>query len=183
MDQLRPTKLRTWLARLVANLFRRCTHIHIRHSLAIAALSSAVTALVLLGALLAWHLYAGWRLGRIELTTEGAPLRVQVFRESGDEPIGDAFDVAERAVLSLPAGDYRLRITGNGRLGRRARFAVNRGELLSYPLSLDEGRLLGADVDPSPLVRHVVPERLPYRKLTAALELKPGKSRSDRAVG
>ena len=57
-------------------------------------LSSAVTALVLLGALLAWHLYAGWRLGRIELITAGALLRA-VFPESGDEPLGDPFDVAE----------------------------------------------------------------------------------------
>ena len=53
---------------------------------------------------------------------------------------------------------------------------MNRGELLSYPLSLDEGLLLGADVDPNPLIRNVVPERLPYRKLTAALELKPGRA-------
>ena len=114
-------------------------------ALAAATLGAAVTALVLFGAAAVWYGYAGWRLGWIELTNDGSPLRAQVFPESGDEPVGEPFDVVEHKVLSLPAGDYRLRVHGVGRLGRTYRFAVNRGERQAHALSLDEGRLLGGE--------------------------------------
>ena len=51
------------------------------------------------------------------LTTDGPPLAAEVLPESGsDQPIGDPFDVGARAVLALPAGDYRLRVRGAGLL-------------------------------------------------------------------
>ena len=52
---------------------------------------------------------------------------VQVLAEDSDTPIGEPFDLAARAVVELPEGDYRLRVNGKGRLGRTFRFAVNRG--------------------------------------------------------
>ena len=48
--------------------------------------------------------------------------------ESSDSPIGEPFDLVTRAVVSLPEGDYRLRVNGVGRIGRTYRFAVNRGK-------------------------------------------------------
>ena len=54
----------------------------------------------------------------------------QVLGELSDEPIGDPFDLNTLAMLSLPAGEYRLRVTGVGRLSRTFRFAVNRGETI-----------------------------------------------------
>ena len=62
-----------------------------------------------------------------------------------DEP----FDIVTRSTLTLPAGDYRMRLTAPGRLGRTYRFAVNRGELLAQPLSIDEGLLLGGERSPA----------------------------------
>ena len=69
---------------------------------------------------------------------------VQVLAESSDTAIGEPFDLA-RAVVTLPAGDYRLRVNGKGRVGRTYRFGVNRGETQSHSISIDEGRLLGGE--------------------------------------
>ena len=57
----------------------------------------------------------------------------QVLPEAGDEPLGEPFHVIGRwTTLALPAGDYRLRVHGVGRLGRTYRFAVNRGETQTH---------------------------------------------------
>ncbi len=137
-----------------------------------AAVGMAATLLLLIGAQNAWRGYSQWRLGRVVLGTNGPPLSAQVFPESGDEPIGEPFEVVDRAVLSLPAGDYRLRVTGFGRLGRTYRFAVNRDGTESYAISLDEGRLLGAEPEARP---NGQPSRndtpIPISRLTLALEL------------
>ena len=97
---------------------------------------------------------------------------------SGDEPIGEPVDLVARSTLALPDGDYRLRVTGAGRLGRTYRFAVNRGETIAHPLSLDEGRLLGEE--PTPPFRHegrdARKEPIPFAPDTAAIELTPGKA-------
>ncbi len=90
----------------------------------------------------AWRLYDHWRLGRVELSNGGPPLVVQVLDESGETPIGEPFDLVARTTLTLPDGDYRLRVDGIGRLGRTVRLAVNRGETIAHELSLDDGRLL-----------------------------------------
>ncbi len=137
----------------------------------------AVIVLEVLG-LAAWWALARWRLGRIELTNDGAPMTVQVLDESGERPLGEPFDVIKKATLSLPDGDYRLRVTGVGRLGRTARFAVNRGETIAHELSLDEGRLLGQEragppFGGGPLHRE---QPIPFATTTVALELTPGKA-------
>ena len=92
---------------------------------------AVATLLLISGSVVAWRVYDGWRQGRIELTTDGEPVVGQVLAESSDDPIGEPFDLVSRAVLSLPAGEYRLRVTGKGRLSRTYRFAVNRGETQS----------------------------------------------------
>jgi PQQ-like domain len=141
-------------------------------------LAAATAALLLLaGALLAWQFYSEWRLGRIELVTEDAPVVAQVLAETSDTPIGEPFDLVTRAVVALPAGDYRLRVNGKGRLGRTYRFAVNRGETQVHTISIDEGRLLGGE-RPEGSGNEERPQEEPIRfvPLTAALELTPGKA-------
>ena len=103
-----------------------------------------VAAIVVAAASIAgWRYYTESRFGRVELVTEGDSVVVQVLDESGDLAIGEPFDLATRAVVSLPEGDYRLRVNGVGRMGRTYRFAVNRGETQAHTISIDEGRLLG----------------------------------------
>ncbi len=140
-------------------------------------LTAAVIGLEVLG-FAAWWTHSHWRLGRIELTNNGVPLTVQVLDESGEHPLGEPFDVIKKATLSLPDGDYRLRVTGIGRLGRTARFAVNRGETIAHELSLDEGRLLGHEkIGPYPAAGPAPKEQpIPFAPMTVALELTPGKA-------
>ena len=133
--------------------------------------------LVMLVGLAAWWFAAGWRLGRIELTNDGVPLIAQVFPEVGDEPLGEPFDLVTRSTLTLPDGDYRLRVNGVGRLGRTYRFAVNGGETLSHAISLEEGRLLGAEpTPPSPGQIKPREQPIPFATKTVAIELTPGKA-------
>ena len=134
-----------------------------------------------------WRAYDVSRLGRIELTNDEAPLIAQLLPESGDEPLGEPFDVVKRSTLSLPEGDYRLRVHGVGRLGRTYRLAVNRGETRAHALSLDEGRLQvrdpGMQVGGQPKPRE---QSIPFAPVTAAVALTPGKAdlieRSQRAL-
>ena len=138
---------------------------------------AVATLLLISGSVVAWCVYDGWRQGRIELTTDGEPVVGQVLAESSDDPIGEPFDLVSRAVLSLPAGEYRLRVTGKGRLSRTYRFAVNRGETQTHTISIDEGRLLGGEYNPDAREMNMPRQApIPFPPVIAALELTPGKS-------
>jgi tRNA A-37 threonylcarbamoyl transferase component Bud32/outer membrane protein assembly factor BamB len=143
-----------------------------RKVLGAGAIGMAATLLLLLGATLLGRSYVEWQMGRVVLTNNGPPLTAQVLAESHDEAAGEPFDVVGQSALSLPAGDYRLRVTGHGRLGRTYRFAVNRGETVTHALSLDEGRLLGGEPDTSYSGRPSRSEQpIPFARITLALEL------------
>ena len=143
-----------------------------RKVLGAGAIGVAATVLLLVGATLAWRSYSEWRLGRVVFTNDGPPLSAQVLSESGNELAGEPIDVVGRSAVSLPEGDYRLRVTGHGRLGRTYRFAVNRGEALTYALSLDEGRLLGGEPDTSSGGRPSRSEQpISFARVTLALKI------------
>jgi outer membrane protein assembly factor BamB len=131
--------------------------------------------LALLAGWAGWWFYSEWRIGRIELTTDGDPLVLQVLEESSDTSIGEPFDMIDRAFLALPAGEYKLRVGGKGRLGRTYRFAVNRGETQAHTISLDEGRLLGCEPSFNPL-EPTVAAPIRFAPVTKALELTPGRA-------
>jgi hypothetical protein len=144
---------------------------------------AAVGAAVMLGlvatSVAGWWLYEEWRVGRIELSAEGEPLVVQVLAESSDTAFGEPFELASRAMLALPEGEYRLRVNGKGRLGRTYRFVVNRGERQAHTISLDEGRLLGGEPQPPDRFQKAErPSPIPFARITAARELEPGRSSS-----
>ncbi len=120
-----------------------------RKTLAGAGVAAAATVLLMAAALVSWRYYADWRLGRVELTADGPPLAAEVLPESGsDQPITDPFDVGARAVISLPAGDYRLRVRGAGLLSQTYKVAFHRGETRAHHLTLSDNRLLGAESIP-----------------------------------
>ena len=120
--------------------------------------------LLMAAALGGWRYYADWRLGRVELTTDGPPLAAEVLPESAsDQPITEPFDVGARTVITLPAGDYRLRVGERGCLSQTYKVAINRGETRTHHLTLDENRLLGA-------------ESIPFSSVTETVMLRPGKA-------
>ena len=141
------------------------------------AVAFAATVLLMLAGFVGWRFFSESQLGWIELTNDGQPLTAQVFSETGEEPLGEPFHLISRSTLALPDGDYRLRVNGVGRLGRTYRFAVNRGETQTHAVSLEEGRLLGAEpMPPSPGQERPREAPMPFAATTVALELASGKS-------
>jgi serine/threonine protein kinase len=122
-----------------------------RKTLRGAGVVAAATVLLMIGAFGAWRYYSAWRLGHVVLTTSGPALTTVVLPASGDEPIAESFDVGTHATVSLPAGDYRLRVQGAGLVGQTYRLAVNRGESRSYRLTLDKNSLMNDLSIPYPL--------------------------------
>jgi len=100
------------------------------------------TLLLLTGAFLLWRYYSDWRLGRVVLKTGGPSLTAQLLLDSTDEPIGEPFSIGDHSALTLPAGDYRLRVCGSGLMGQTYRLAFNRGETMTHSVSLDDTSLL-----------------------------------------
>jgi tRNA A-37 threonylcarbamoyl transferase component Bud32 len=134
-----------------------------RKALGGAAIATAATILLMIAGFAAARFYNAWRLGRLVLASDGPPLSAVVLPESGEEPIGEPFDIGTRTVLSLPHGDYRLRVTGAGLMGQTYRVAVNRGETRTHRLVLDDDHMLGK----SPV---------PYAVVTEGIELTPGRA-------
>jgi outer membrane protein assembly factor BamB len=135
-----------------------------RKTLTGAGVGAAAMVLLMAGALVGWRYYADWWLGRVELTSDGPPLAAEVLPETGsDQPITDPFDVGARAVITLPAGDYRLRVRGAGLLSQIYKVAFHRGETRAHHLTLSDNRLLGA-------------EDIPFSPVSEALILTAGKA-------
>ena len=128
-----------------------------------AGLAAAATVLLMIGAFGAWRYYSDWRLGRIVFTTDGPSLAAQVMHDASNEPIGESFSIGARSVLSLPAGDYRLRVQGRGLMGQTFRLAINRGETRTHRVTLDDNLLMGKEV-------------IAFSSIVTALPLGPGKA-------
>lgn len=135
----------------------------------------AVVLLVELFALSAWWVYDHWRRGTVDLVVAGPPLTVEVLDETGKVPILEPIEVVSSTRLWLADGDYRLRLTGTGRLGQTYRFVVNRGETLHYRISLDRDRLLFNDRGPDGR-KDPSAEAPPFHPNSAAVEFIPGKA-------
>ena len=140
-----------------------------------AAIGAIAAVVLMAGSVAGWQFYSEWRLGRIELTNDGIPLTVQVLSESGEDAIGEPIDLVTRTTLALPDGDYRLRVSGVGRLSETFRFAVNRGETQTHRISLDHSRLLREDRDLRFANRKRIPEQpMLFARTTVPLEVKRG---------
>ncbi len=112
--------------------------------------AAVIGAVAMLIGIVGWRIHEGSRRGRVELVAEGEPMVGQVLEGDSDVAIGEPFDIATRAAVNLPEGDYRLRVNGMGRLGRTFRFVVAGGETHVHTVSIDEGRLLGYETSGRP---------------------------------
>ncbi len=143
------------------------------------AAARPVAALVLLelAVLAAWWVHGHWSLGRVLLTNDGRPLTVEVLGASRDDLVAGPVALLDRTTLELPDGDYRLRVSGAGRLSRTYRLAVNRGELATHAVSLDDNRLLGQGTTiPFGMNAPPRPDEILAAPGVAAIEVTPGKA-------
>ncbi len=137
---------------------------------------AAVGAAVMLVLIVAWWCYAWWRSGRVELIAEEESVVVQVLDEATEEPVGEPVGLVDRVVIELPAGEYKLRVEGKGRLSRTFRFSVNRGETLAHSISIDEGRLLGGEPGPDLAgQKRTLPMRIPASTAAGGARAQSGK--------
>ncbi len=145
-----------------------------RREIVWAAVGCAGTVVLIAG----WGWCSYWRMGSVVLTAAGDAVVVQVLENGSDRQVGGPVGLVDRAVITLPAGEYRLRVDGKGRVGRTFRFSVNRGETLAHSISIDDGRSMGGGVEEEP--RGFGKQRelnvpIAYAENTHAIELIPGK--------
>ena len=114
----------------------------------------------------------------VVLTAVGDAVVVQVLEEESERPVGEPVGLVDRAGIALPAGEYRLRVDGKGRVGRTFRFSVNLGETLAHSISIDEGRLIGCGTEEDPRgpdKKRRLNAPIAYAENVHAIELVPGK--------
>ena len=133
-----------------------------RPTLNVVGLTALATVVCMSIAIAGFCAYSEWRLGRVVLMTDGPALVGQVLAEATDTTIGERFSIGPYAPLALPAGDYRVRVQGRGRMSQTYRVAFNRGEVRTHRLTLSDGRMN-------------LSENIPFSRVVA-VELAPGKA-------
>ena len=115
-----------------------------RRSLTLAGGSVAATVAVVLLGLLSAVWYGHWRLARVALDTDQPPLVAEIIAETGD--IAARQTVPTQQPIEVPAGNYRLRVSGEGRLSESFLLSLNRGNAPKITLNLEE-RLLARPIE------------------------------------
>jgi hypothetical protein len=110
-------------------------------SVAVAMIATAATLVLTLLGLSLNYMYSQWRLGFLSLSTDRPPLVVEVLDKSGRRIIPSR-TLPTSEPVSLPAGDFRLQITGEGRLGQSYHVSIPRGQGLSLDVNLEDQTLL-----------------------------------------
>jgi hypothetical protein len=112
----------------------------------VALTAVAVVATVLFGAagVASWMWYQDSRLGYVTLGTDRPPLAAEILDESG-QPVSKSFTVPTQEPVAVPAGDYWLRLSAEGRMSQSYRMSVRRGDStvpMKHSLNLED-QLLG----------------------------------------
>ncbi len=106
-----------------------------RRALALAGVTAVAAALLALGGVSLRQEYAERRLGQLLLTTDGPHLTAEVL-DGHDRPAAPPFTVPTADWLSLPEGDYRVRLSRPGVLSETLRLAVTRGTQHQYKVAI-----------------------------------------------
>jgi serine/threonine protein kinase len=105
------------------------------------ALGAAATAgLLLVACWFTWQRYDDWRKGRLFLASDGTAATAELFHDDGTSA-GPPFSLPTEEPLSLPAGEYQLRLRGRGFLEESYRVRVDRAVERAYDVSLADQRL------------------------------------------
>jgi serine/threonine protein kinase len=101
----------------------------------VAAVAVAVSLLLLAGGLLGWSWYRQSRLGQVILSTGGPNLVAEILDDE-DRVVVPNLSVPTKEPVSLPGGDYRLRLSGSGLLSETWPLEVPRGGEADHAVTL-----------------------------------------------
>lgn len=111
-----------------------------RRGALLTAASAAATLVVLALGLLAAHVYHRGQLGFVGFGTPRPPLVAELTNADGSAATSP-LTVPTQQPLELPAGDYQLRVTGDGWLDATMKLDVPRGSHQKFELDLDDKTL------------------------------------------
>jgi outer membrane protein assembly factor BamB len=105
-----------------------------------ALLLAATPVLLMLAGIFGWQWYANAHLGQLFLTSAAPTLRTEVFDEE-DRPVGKPFTVPTIEPVSLPEGDYQVRLSQPAMLSETYLLHLARGNQPRFPMGLEPRRL------------------------------------------
>ena len=107
-----------------------------------AVLLAATPALLVIGGFFGWESWVNSRLGQVTLSADFPTLRAEVLDEEG-QLVGKPFTVPTLEPVSLPEGNYQVRLSQAGQLSETSLLHVERGTRPQFPMGLEERRLWG----------------------------------------
>jgi predicted Ser/Thr protein kinase len=114
-----------------------------KKTVALALVAAAATLGVVLLSAIGGYMWHRSRMARLMLKTDHAPLTAELL-DAADERILPPMSLPTLDPVELPAGDYRLRLSGPKRLSETFDVSLERGAMLTRKLDL-EGRVLWSD--------------------------------------
>ena len=111
-----------------------------QRSARLAATAAGLTLAVTVAALFGWSAYDAWRQASIKLDAERPPLVAEIL--DGEGQVVRVETAPMQNAVSLPAGDYRLRVSGNETLSQTFDVSLDRGSQSAYTLDLVDQMLL-----------------------------------------
>ncbi len=114
-----------------------------KRSVALSAAAMAVTLLLVAVGAVGSYFWQRSRLAFLLLKTDCPPLVAEL--RAGDQPVIPPLTVPTQSRVEVPAGDYQLRVSGDGRLSQSFDVRLARGEAWERKLDLED-QLLWRDV-------------------------------------
>jgi hypothetical protein len=106
-----------------------------RRSAAAAAISASTAVALVVGAIVITGFYREWRLGYVELSTDGPQLVAEILDQEGQSVVG-SIPVPTSDHVTIPEGEYRLRLSTAGMLSETWPLDVDRGKTSSSGVGL-----------------------------------------------
>jgi serine/threonine protein kinase len=117
-----------------------------RRGVLIGAIAAAAAAILVVVGLLSWNLYQQSQLGQFSLQTDGPPLVAEVLDDQ-DQQVIKPFRVPTVLPVELPAGSYRVRLSGTDLMSETFQLLVEAGGKHEFNVNLNDRQLW----DPIPI--------------------------------
>jgi outer membrane protein assembly factor BamB/predicted Ser/Thr protein kinase len=114
-----------------------------QRSVLVATLAASASVLLVLGTLFGRSWYLDAQLGYLVLRTDEPFITAEIVKDESDEVVRDGFSVPTQQPVTLPAGDYRVRLSAPGFVSETYRLLVDRGGRHDFQVGLGERRLWG----------------------------------------